>query len=136
MSIEEPEKIVHIKRLAMQLNAKVTIGWFYDQIIAALDALSASGKITFGNEARQVKDWTGPGQLYVIKSLDDAKKAIAENPKSRVKARQGIRATATTNWRIITNLPRSSLGITWSVSTTRSNIPGRPFRSTPMEFGR
>ncbi len=78
MSIEEPEKIVHIKRLAMQLNAKVTIGWFYDQIIAALDALSASGKITFGNEARQVKDWTGPGQLYVIKSLDDAKKAIAE----------------------------------------------------------
>jgi hypothetical protein len=34
--------------------------------------------IKFGNEARQVKDWTGPGQLYVIKSLDDAKKAIAE----------------------------------------------------------
>jgi hypothetical protein len=78
MSIEEPEKIVHIKRLAMQLNEKVTIGWFYDQIIAALDTLSASGKIKFGNEARQVKDWTGPGQLYVIKSLDDAKNAIAE----------------------------------------------------------
>jgi hypothetical protein len=78
MSIEEPEKIVRIKRLAMQLNEKVTIGWFYDQIIAALEALSAGGKINFGNEARQVKDWTGPGQLYVIRTLDDAKKAIEE----------------------------------------------------------
>jgi Ferritin-like len=78
MSIEEPEQIVHIKRLAMQISQKVTIGWFYDQIIAALEALSASGAISFGHQDRQVKNWTGPGQLYVIKSLDDAKKAITE----------------------------------------------------------
>ncbi len=78
MSIEEPEKIVEIKRLQMQLSQKVTIGWFYDQIIAALQTLSANGAITFGHVDRQVKNWTGPGQLYVIKSFDDANKAIEE----------------------------------------------------------
>lgn len=78
MSIEEPEEIIKIKRAQMQLPGKVTIGWFYNEIVAALETLSESRGITFGHEDRQVKNWTGPGQLYVIKNVDDAKRAIEE----------------------------------------------------------
>jgi hypothetical protein len=78
MSIEEPEEIIKIKRAQMQLPGKVTIGWFYNEIVAALETLSESRAITFGHEDRQVKNWTGPGQLYVIKNVDDAKRAIEE----------------------------------------------------------
>lgn len=83
MSIEEPEVTTQIRRMQLgRLDAaiehKYTIGWFYDQITDALRNLSAAGKITFGNEDQQVKDWSGPGRLYVISSFDDAEKAILE----------------------------------------------------------
>jgi hypothetical protein len=83
MSIEEPEVTTEIRRMQLarfdaSIEHKYTIGWFYDQIKEALRNLSAAGKITFGNESQQVKDWSGPGKLYVIRSFDDAEKAIDE----------------------------------------------------------
>jgi hypothetical protein len=78
MSIEEPEETVRIKREALAIDNKITIGWFYDEITCALEALSEGGQITFGNKDRQVRNWTGPGKLYVIGSLADAKAAIEE----------------------------------------------------------
>ena len=83
MSIEEPEETTQIRRKELEcqdpaIKHPFTIGWFYDQITAALEQLSASGKIKFGNEDRQVKDWSGPGKLYVIRNLKDAKDAINE----------------------------------------------------------
>lgn len=83
MSIEEPEVTTEIRRMQLMradaaIEHKYTIGWFYDQITDALRNLSAAGKITFGNENQQVKDWSGPGRLYVIRSFDDAEKAINE----------------------------------------------------------
>jgi hypothetical protein len=83
MSIEEPEETAQIRRKDLEchdpaIKHPFTIGWFYDQITVALEKLSASGKIKFGNEDRQVKDWSGPGRLYVIRSLKDAKDAINE----------------------------------------------------------
>ena len=83
MSIEEPEETTQIRRMQLErydaaIEHKYTIGWFYDQITAALEQLSATGKIKFGNEDQQVKDWSGPGKLYVIRTLQDAKDAINE----------------------------------------------------------
>ena len=83
MSIEEPgetEETVHGKARPGELveRHEYTIGWFYQEIQRALETLSAAGEITFGNAERQVSDWKGPGTLYVVTSLEDAKAAIAE----------------------------------------------------------
>jgi hypothetical protein len=78
MSIEEPEKMVKIRRQALAIDNPVTVGWFYDQITQALEELNKNGHIKFGNKDRQVSDWTGPGKLYVIESLADAQQAIQQ----------------------------------------------------------
>ena len=83
MSIEEPEVTTEIRRMQLlrydaAIEHKYTIGWFYDQIKKALENLNAAGKIIFGNKDQQVKDWSGPGKLYVISSLKDAQDAIDE----------------------------------------------------------
>ncbi len=96
MQIEMPEELLlqRMRRMDPNLDAKMranalsnspnmeyaeyTIGWFYDQIKAALTNLSDSGQITFGNADKQVSEWSGLGKLYVINSLQDALNAIDE----------------------------------------------------------
>ncbi|MCW3465063.1 ferritin-like domain-containing protein [Chitinophaga nivalis] len=81
MTIEEPEKVVEIKAKAMypqwpEHPNLYTVGWFYAEIKKALTNLNKAGKLTFGNEAKQVTDWGVPGQLNVINNLQDALNAI------------------------------------------------------------
>ena len=83
MSIEEPEEtadLAHARADSREEFAShlFTIGWFYDEIEKALVALTESGQITFGHADRQVSDWSGPGTLYVINNLEDARAAIRE----------------------------------------------------------
>ncbi|WP_143309176.1 ferritin-like domain-containing protein [Chitinophaga vietnamensis] len=85
MSIEEPEgtTIQRLKAMrpsfAAQQTTTYTIGWFYSQVLQALQDLSGAGRISFGNADKQVSNWSGmTGQLYVIKSLADAQNAISE----------------------------------------------------------
>ncbi|WP_184549613.1 ferritin-like domain-containing protein [Mucilaginibacter sp. FT3.2] len=83
MSIEEPDEIIIQKRQLLRNNAlatheKYTIAWFYKEVLKALENLSAAGNITFGNEDKQVTQWSGTGKLYTILSIDDARKAIHE----------------------------------------------------------
>ncbi|MCW3466356.1 ferritin-like domain-containing protein [Chitinophaga nivalis] len=83
MEIEEPEEIIKTKYRARNPNWEethnlYTIGWFYDEIKKALTALHNAGKLTFGHANKQVKDWSGPGQLLVINNLQDALKAIEQ----------------------------------------------------------
>jgi hypothetical protein len=83
LQIEEPEKTKDPERGEVDpcdptQVSFFTIGWFYDQITKALKHLSKSGEIQFEHQDRQVKDWTGPGKLLVIGSLDDALAAIKE----------------------------------------------------------
>lgn len=95
MGIEMPEELIvqHYRRIDPKLHARMlaaekapagtprdmeypeyTIGWFYDQIIEALENLD--GQLTYGNFDRQVGGPEGTGQIYIIRSLDDAKEAI------------------------------------------------------------
>jgi len=84
MSIEEPEETEEMRRKRLTVTYRFdphlfTIGWFYDQIIESLKALSAQGKITFGNADKQVSEWSGlVGRLYVVENLQDALDAIQE----------------------------------------------------------
>lgn len=83
MAIEEPEELISIRRAqfvteALKPTTKYTIGWFYDEILEALERLSKEGKISFGNKEKQVCQWSGTGNLFLITSLDDARKAIQE----------------------------------------------------------
>lgn len=83
MSIEEPSETAESSdgRVGPQdprFHHQFTIAWFYQEIIRALKELSGSGQITFGHTERQVKDWTGPGQLYVIDSLEKAELSLKE----------------------------------------------------------
>jgi hypothetical protein len=83
VAIEEPEETRQSRRCGLEGKGPVTedlftVGWFYDEITKALRNLSASGKIRFGNEKRQVKDWSRPGKLFVIGTLEDAQRAIQE----------------------------------------------------------
>lgn len=97
MGIEMPEELVvqHYRRIDPKLHARMlaaeknppagqrpmeypeyTIGWFYDQIIEALENLD--GQITYGNFDKQVGGPEGTGQIFIIRSLADAKEAIAD----------------------------------------------------------
>jgi len=83
LSIEEPEETVDPARGRSDSRDETqshafTIGWFYDEIDKALVNLAASGEISFGHTDRQVADWSGPGTLLVIRSLEDARAAIRE----------------------------------------------------------
>ena len=83
MSIEEPEQLIMVRRNQLRPEShhpsrKYTIGWFYDEIVQALQTLAASGKITFEHLDKQVEEWSGTGQLYKITSIADAIKAIRE----------------------------------------------------------
>ena len=83
MQIEEPEVTADsVKRQAAPRDPRqthdYTIGWFYSTILATFEKLVAQGKITLGNAGRQVSQWHGPGTLYVIRTLDDVRKAIRE----------------------------------------------------------
>jgi hypothetical protein len=83
MSIEQPtlsrEPVDgHVDPLDPLERARSTIGWFYDEIDRSLVRLSAAGEITFGHTERQVTSWTGPGRLFAIATLDDARAAIRE----------------------------------------------------------
>ena len=83
MTIEEPEETIQMRQHEIafvnpDVKHRFTIGWFYDQVTKALERLSAQGQITFGNEARQVDDWSGKGKLFVIRNLADAQQAILE----------------------------------------------------------
>ncbi len=83
LTIEQPEKDLE------PVNGKVTpkdptetgsftIGWFYQEIEAALHRLHHAGKLTFGHADRQVSEWRGPGKLIVIKNLTGAIAALHE----------------------------------------------------------
>lgn len=97
MGIEMPEELIvqHYRRIDPKLHARMlaaekapegtqrdmeypeyTIGWFYDQIVEALENLN--GQITYGNFDKQVDGPPGNGQIYIIRSLDDAKEAITD----------------------------------------------------------
>jgi hypothetical protein len=97
MGIEMPEELImqHYRRIDPKLHARLlaaeknpvqaprdmeypeyTIGWFYDQIIEALENLD--GQITYGNFDKQVGEPEGTGQIFIIRSLDDAKEAIKD----------------------------------------------------------
>lgn len=83
MAIEEPEEIISIKRTdliseSLSDTRKYTIGWFYDEILAALTRLSSDESIKFSNVDKQVCEWSGTGTLFAIKSLEDAERAIME----------------------------------------------------------
>lgn len=83
MSIEQPEASrepvdARVDPLDPRERSRSTIGWFYDEIQRAMEALTAEGALQFGNVERQVTSWTGPGRLFAIASLDDARAAIRE----------------------------------------------------------
>jgi Ferritin-like len=83
LSIEQPEEAIEPVGKSVRPGdpfdvSKFTIGWFYDEILRSLEALSREGKITFGNASRQVSSWHGPGTMYVINTLDDARTAVEE----------------------------------------------------------
>ena len=83
MAIEEPLETVQTDGGETQSGAssyhhQYTIGWFYGTILKGIENLACEGKITFGNEDRQVTTWTGPGKLFTITSMADAKAAINE----------------------------------------------------------
>lgn len=83
MTIEEPEEVVQTKMKALHQQwpegtNPYTIGWFYDEIKRGLTELSNAGKIIFGNEDKQVKEWNGQGKLFVIKNLQDALNALEQ----------------------------------------------------------
>ena len=83
LSIEEPEETIEIVDGGESYNdptikQNYTIGWFYDEIERALTKFSESGEITFGHTANQVQHKFPKGQVYVIDSLEKAKKAITE----------------------------------------------------------
>jgi hypothetical protein len=81
MSIEEPEETIEIVKLRARAadpldRSFFTIGWFYEQVERTL--VNLGGQLEFGNASRQVTDWTGPGKLFAITSLDDARRALTE----------------------------------------------------------
>jgi hypothetical protein len=83
MSIEEPRLTRepvdgHVDPNDPIEVSRYTIGWFYTEIERALERLSNKGAITFGNVEKQVTGWTGPGRLFAINSLKDARRAIRE----------------------------------------------------------
>lgn len=83
MAIEQPEELLEPVRGRVDqddplLKTRCTIGWFYDEILRALEQLVGSGRLSLGNADRQVSEWSGPGKLYVIRTLDDARAAMAE----------------------------------------------------------
>lgn len=69
---------LELETQAQAIQQPYTIGWFYEQITEALKQLSASGKIQFANEDRQVTGRLGRGNLSAIKSLEDAQAAIQQ----------------------------------------------------------
>jgi len=83
MGIEQPDVVTETDRDRASdrdplQTSSYTIGWFYDQIAESLKRLSASGEIQFGHTDRQVSDWTGPGTLVVVDSLEKALSALNE----------------------------------------------------------
>ena len=84
LEIEMPAEMVEqrrrrlAKRGANLLHANYTIGWFYSQIGSALENLATSGDITFGNLDKQVTEYSGPGNLYLISNLTMAQAALRE----------------------------------------------------------
>ena len=85
LSIEQPEDAIESVGPGDPIDVSKfgTIGWFYDEApLRSFDSLSSSGEITFGNADRQVSSWHGPGKLFVINSLADARLAIEEIPAS------------------------------------------------------
>ncbi|UTH75093.1 ferritin-like protein [Chromobacterium sp. IIBBL 290-4] len=83
MSIEQPAAMAEpvsgqITSADPLIPSDNTIAWFYDKITQSLTTLSQQGKIRFGHPERQVTDWPGAGQLYLIDSLETALQAIRE----------------------------------------------------------
>lgn len=83
MSIEEPARTVEGVGDATQPGNPVeahpfTIAWFYRRIEETLARLAADGRITFAHADQQVSSWSGPGTLWVIRNLDDARRALQE----------------------------------------------------------
>ncbi len=83
MSIERPEVSVDpVTGMVVpgdpEGESRYTIGWFYDEISAALDSLHKNREIEFGHLDRQVVDWPGDEKFgsLAIDSLDAAVSAI------------------------------------------------------------
>ena len=84
MSIEQPHKVIEPVHGQADKGDPVdvtryTIGWFYDEIERSLTRLAERDQITFGHADEQVTGWrAGPGRLFAIQSLHDARRAIHE----------------------------------------------------------
>jgi Ferritin-like len=80
MMIEQPEDPVAIKAELTAAGQSLTIGMFYDQIRANLEALETSqpagATIFTGDPARQVTQDFPSWEIFPVHNLDDAKKAI------------------------------------------------------------
>jgi Ferritin-like len=83
MSIERPEVTVDpvtgkVMPIDPVTRSRYTIGWFYDEICAALKTLHDNNEIEFGHLDRQVVDWPGDESFgsLAIDSLDAALSAI------------------------------------------------------------
>jgi hypothetical protein len=75
MSMEEPEETVAAGHTEHEEHP-YTIGWFYDEIVIALNALYGQDKITFGNVEKQVAGWPGPNAPRKVTSLEEALEAL------------------------------------------------------------
>jgi hypothetical protein len=83
MSIERPEVAVEpvtgkVVSPGLAGRSRFTIGWFYDEIAAALEALDRKAEIQFCHLDRQVVEWPGDEKFgsLAIDSLDAAVTAI------------------------------------------------------------
>jgi hypothetical protein len=77
MAIEEPEKTID-----PDVHSRLTIGWFYAQIEAALERLHMQPGVNLfsGKSARQVSGWDPPRsfELFAVTDLETARRAIRE----------------------------------------------------------
>jgi len=72
MGIEEPEKPLRFKALALGKDQPVTIGMFYDKISSQLQDSFFSGDVS----RQVVADWWPDQELFPVTNLDGARRAI------------------------------------------------------------